>query len=585
MNADRDKLITAVYSAGISPEYYHESLETIDTLVFANPAGDADNIIESGSGLPKSNNGKLNPSIDSEILHHIQRSSEIIDHLGRQKQGKSRAELLLDTAPNPAFIFDHAENIIAMNDMARNNGQKPCRKLADCCTNIYVLEQIRTFVFKNKTQKLLIEPGYINAEGNVNTCILVRKMDENLNVPSDKTRYFFTIVNLGFDQSKTGLFKETYELTQAEVDVAVHLASGLQVSEIAAARKAKIDTVRFQIKAIKRKTNSRDIPSIVRLVCGFSAGILTSSQLSPLEGIHGNQPTPLKIQKQITLRDGRNMSYLEQGDPDGAPVLLLHTIPYGAELIKGAAEAAKRMNLRIISPYRPGYGRSETQKNVKGDAYINLVCADMYELLGRLNITRVAIAGIAIGSVYGMRFAHLYPDRVSHLFAISRTPMWKDEWIAKTPRRQRLIMRLTKYTPQLLPLILRATMAYIDKGNGKDLFNISCADSAADILALKNPEISGLMEREFVEGLIPGYEAFHHEIVLGMKDYSQEALRLKHKFYILHGDDDKIFDVSQSQAFADYVPGTKLEIVKGAGHLLIYSHWEHILRAIKKNLN
>ncbi|PHR61274.1 MAG: hypothetical protein COA43_04670 [Robiginitomaculum sp.] len=562
----------------MSPEFYYESLDAIDTLFFEQVSNVGDSTF----------NNKHN--IDREILHHIRRSNEISDRLGRPKLDKSRAELLLETAPNPAFIFDQSENIVAMNDMARLAGFRSCQVLSNCCTSEHVLMRIRDFVFRNDSQKLLIEPGYINAEKNINTCIFVRRTGKNSKPHGEKQdghlrhQYFLTMVNLGFDQSKTELLKETYELTQAEVDVAVHLASGLQIPEIATKRNVKVETVRFQIKAIKRKTNSRDLSSIVRLVCGFSAGILTSSQLSTSGRENTEQAPQLKIQKQITLSDGRKMSYLEQGDPEGIPVLLLHTIPYGAELIKGAAEAAKRMNLRIISPYRPGYGRSETHKDAKGDAYINMVCTDMHELLGQLNIDQVAIAGIAIGPVYAMRFAHLYPDRVSHLFAISRTPMWKDEWIAKTPKRQRLFMRITRHTPQLLSLILKATMAYIDKGHAKHSFNVACADSTADMSALRNPEISSLMEKEFVEGLIPGVDAMHHEIVLGMKDYSQEALGLKHKFYVLHGDDDKVFNVSQSQAFVDYVPGTELEVVKGAGHLLIYSHWKYVLQAIKKKL-
>jgi len=72
------------------------------------------------------------------------------------------------------------------------------------------------------------------------------------------------------------------------------------------------------------------------------------------------------------------------------------------------------------------------------------------------------------------------------------------------------------------------------------------------------------------------------DTILTVTDFSQEANRLAHEFNILHGDDDKVIDIAQSRAFADLVPGTELEIVKGGGHLLIYSHWERVLQAIKK---
>jgi len=483
-----------------------------------------------------------------------------------------------------------------MNDLAKNNNgnahirKLAAQKLADYCTNLDVLDRIRKFMVNAKHRKLMIEPGYINAEQNTNTCIFVRKIDESasgdvsIGGKSFQHLYFFTMVDLGFDTSKTELFKKTYGLTQAETDVAIHLASGLQIPEIAQKRNTKIITIRSQIKTIKSKTHSRDLASIVRLVCGFSAGILTSSQLSGSEAreIETKKPTPLKTQKQITLTDGRSMSYLEQGDPTGRPVLLLHSIPYGGELLKEASAAAKRMNLRIISPYRPGYGKSDALKHVSGDECLNRVAADMCALLDKLDIPKAAIVGVAPGSLYAVRFASLYPSRVSHLFAVSRTPMWRDAWIAQMPKRQRLLIRLARYTPKLVPLVLRAAMAFIDKGQAQDLFKTACADSAADMRALNNPEICGLMEKEFIEGQKQGWNAQSRDTIMTVTDYSQEASGLAHKFHILHGDDDKVIDIAQSRAFADLIPGTELEVIKGAGHLLIYSHWEQVLQAIKK---
>ena len=139
--------------------------------------------------------------------------------------------------------------------------------------------------------------------------------------------------------------------------------------------------------------------------------------------------------------------------------------------------------------------------------------------------------------------------------------MWRDAWIAQGPRRQRLLIRLARYTPKLVPLVLRAAMAYIDKGQAQDLFKTACSDSAADMRALNNPEISGLMEKEFIEGQRQGWAAQSRDTILTVTDFSQEASRLQHKFHILHGDDDKVIDIAQSQAFADLVPGTELEIV------------------------
>lgn len=393
--------------------------------------------------------------------------------------------------------------------------------------------------------------------------------------------YFATIIDLGFDQSKTSLFRQTYGLTPAEVDIAVYLASGKQLPEIAEERRATLATIRTQIKRIKKKTNSRDIPAIVRLVCGFSAGILVSSQISNPVAAENRDSSPLKSYKQLVLRDGRQMSYMEQGDPEGIPVLMIHNMPYGVELPELAIKAASRMNLRIIAPYRPGYGNSDMIEDAHGDNLLNEVARDIYELLDHLAIPTAAIVGQTVGAVYAMRFAYLFPNRVSNLFAVSYAPIWRDEWIATLPKRQRFTVRVTKYMPQLLPLITRATVAFVDKGHAKKLVHSLCKGCAADMRALQSEEITDLMARGCEEGLKQGAEAFRRDCFLTIQDFSEEAKHLSVPFHILHGDEDDIIELFRTNEFAEAVPGTIVEIVKGAGQLLMYSHWEHVLKAIK----
>ncbi|AMO71127.1 hypothetical protein AZE99_04005 [Sphingorhabdus sp. M41] len=182
-----------------------------------------------------------------------------------------------------------------------------------------------------------------------------------------------------------------------------------------------------------------------------------------------------------------------------------------------------------------------------------------------------------------MRFARVYPASVTSLFAISRAPAWREEWAAQMPKRQRFILGLAKHMPQLLPLIMRATVAFMDKGHAKKLVLSSCQISAADMQALRNAEILGLMAKGCEEGLKQDVEPFCRDCQLAIMDFSDEAKLLKRPSHILQGDLDQIVDISQSKYFVANVPGTTLEIVKGAGQLLIYSHWDHVFRAIRKS--
>ena len=51
MSADRDKLIAAVYSVSMSPQYFDESLDTIDALLFAELPEDTERQLLPGGGV------------------------------------------------------------------------------------------------------------------------------------------------------------------------------------------------------------------------------------------------------------------------------------------------------------------------------------------------------------------------------------------------------------------------------------------------------------------------------------------------------------------------------------------------------
>ncbi len=583
MEKNREELVSAIYSAILSPDNFDETLANFDNLIFG-----SEGISPADKVLPEQviNQHKIIqniPGLDSHLIKHIQLAYQLQQKVGRHKVEKQKVMMLLDAAPNPAYLFDGSENIITLNAHAQNKVSPSAKTLEACCSNPHFLDTIRKFMISENEQKLLVVSDNVSKTQSAGTCILIKKI-ENYSDDGTGNLFLYTEINLGIDSANIKLFGSAYSLTEAEAAITLQLASGNTISEIADLRGATIPTLRSQIKSIKKKTRTRDIPTLVRLVCGFSAGILTSSQINPdIEQIT-HAPSPQKLLKKIILRDGRQMSYLEQGDMSGAPVILIHNMPYGAELPQKAIQAADRLKLRILAPYRPGFGNSDLNKHAHGDDLLDAVAADINEFMGQLNIPKATIVGNVIGTLYAMRFAKLFPAKVVKLIAISRAPVWRDEWMATTPRRQRFIVRITKYLPQLLPLITRATVMYLDKGNSKKLIYSLVHDSKADLAALdSNPEIVELMTQGNEDGLKQGAEAFDRDCFLSIRDFSQEASTLEHPFHILHGEKDAIVDVMQSKVFAAEIPGTKLEIVKGAGHLLFYSHWEYVIKAIKNN--
>ncbi len=57
------------------------------------------------------------------------------------------------------------------------------------------------------------------------------------------------------------------------------------------------------------------------------------------------------------LPDGRCMSYCDDGHPDGIPIFQFHGTP-GSRILGLDSEELSAAGLRILSPERPGYGKS-----------------------------------------------------------------------------------------------------------------------------------------------------------------------------------------------------------------------------------
>jgi pimeloyl-ACP methyl ester carboxylesterase len=115
-----------------------------------------------------------------------------------------------------------------------------------------------------------------------------------------------------------------------------------------------------------------------------------------------------------------NVSYAEDGPPDGPPVILLHGWPYDIHSYVDVAPALAAAGYRAIVPYLRGYGStrfcsSETVRNGQQAA----LALDAIALLDALKIARAIVAGFDWGARTADIVAALWPERVKGLVSVS----------------------------------------------------------------------------------------------------------------------------------------------------------------------
>jgi pimeloyl-ACP methyl ester carboxylesterase len=115
------------------------------------------------------------------------------------------------------------------------------------------------------------------------------------------------------------------------------------------------------------------------------------------------------------------IEYLEDGDPGGRPVVLLHgfpDIPATWDPVVGLLPPG----LRIVRPYLRGYGRSRVrsaQWDDAGGGQVAALAADVIGLLDALGLDEVLLAGHDWGARAAHAVAVLAPERLAGLVTIA----------------------------------------------------------------------------------------------------------------------------------------------------------------------
>ncbi|SDZ43057.1 alpha/beta fold hydrolase [Herbiconiux ginsengi] len=115
-----------------------------------------------------------------------------------------------------------------------------------------------------------------------------------------------------------------------------------------------------------------------------------------------------------------DVSYLETGPDDGAPVILLHGFPYDVESYREVAPRLAAEGRRVIVPYLRGHGPTrfldpETPRSGQQAA----LGADVVEVMDALDIPRAVLAGYDWGGRAACVAAALQPDRVTGLVSVN----------------------------------------------------------------------------------------------------------------------------------------------------------------------
>lgn len=279
----------------------------------------------------------------------------------------------------------------------------------------------------------------------------------------------------------------------------------------------------------------------------------------------------------MTLPDGRELAWLETGDPAGSPVVVMHGSP-GSRLQVSFDEAAiAASGVRFIAPDRPGYGHSTYQRRRTLAGWAD----DVEALADHLKMPTFGVVGISGGGPHAAACAVQLPDRVISAGLVSSVGPLDDPALSGA---------MVGVNRGLTAMALRAPFLLRPLFSAQDVVSRHWPEALlragakrmppSDADALGRPVVRDAFIRDARQASATTGRAAAQDFVLfaGAWGIRLEAMRVP--VHIWHGDADKNVLLAHGRVLAKKIPGSVFHECPGEGHLLMVDHLEEILRTV-----
>jgi 3-oxoadipate enol-lactonase len=115
---------------------------------------------------------------------------------------------------------------------------------------------------------------------------------------------------------------------------------------------------------------------------------------------------------------GVAMSYRDQGEGTGDPLVLLHAFPLNGRMFETQMRAFSG-DRRVVAPDYPGFGRSP---RTPAQPDVHYYAEGVRGLLDRLHFERVILGGVSMGGYVAFECMRLFPERISALVLANTRP-------------------------------------------------------------------------------------------------------------------------------------------------------------------
>ena len=250
--------------------------------------------------------------------------------------------------------------------------------------------------------------------------------------------------------------------------------------------------------------------------------------------------------KSIEVSKGIRLPYVEQGDPSGVPVLLLHGVSDSWRSFEPVLPYLPR-TVHAFALTQRGHGDADRPAN---GYRTRDFAADIAAFARTVDCGPAKVVGHSMGSTHALRFAIDFPEMTRGLVLAGAFPAY---------RRNPAIM-------ELWDSVLSQMTDPVDAGFVREFQESTLAQPVppafVDMVVEESLKLPARVWHAAFEGFLED-------------DFTGELDRVKAPTLILWGDRDALLMRADQESLRGAIAGSRLVVYEGAGHAL---HWEEPAR-------
>jgi pimeloyl-ACP methyl ester carboxylesterase len=282
------------------------------------------------------------------------------------------------------------------------------------------------------------------------------------------------------------------------------------------------------------------------------------------------------MEHEIRTADGRRLSVLEGGAPDGRPVLVHNGTPNSRLLYEPSVRLAEAQGIRLIGYDRPGYGGSDRHAG----RTVADCAGDVQAIANALGIERMVVWGISGGGPHAIACAALLPDLIPAVAVLASIAPWgaegldyfagmgseniedfeltlRDRAAARAKHEQDRVESLAA-TPETIYTTIETLLSDVDR----EALTLNLARYLYESMQL---------------GLAPGADGWWDDDLAFAEPWGLDLEQIRTPVLLLHGRQDRFVPFSHGEWLAGRIPGVEARLSDSDGHLtLIDNHLEGV---------